>query len=321
MNMRLLLCCMLSLIAFRSLAQETKTLYFDWKKKPCGADTAYSKRVGTKVNNKWHVLEYSTKSGQVLCEADYADDGFTIADGPYAWYYDYEQKKVSEKGNYKNGKKEGQWKGWYRDNSPWYSTMYVNDHIKGVSLTWRMSGGVSDSTIIDEKGSGYEKSFWQDGKASSYGGFTTWKKEGDWTYYHRNGRPSSIEKMKGDSVISLSCFDEDGNPSTQYCGKDVESEFPGGQAGWLKYVHDKTAKAHFPQEYFDGKIYGSVMVEFVVDENGDVTDVTLITHADPKLEAIALKTIQSSPKWTPAWQHNRRMKSYKRQPYVFPKYQ
>ena len=303
------------------MAQESATVYFDHMDQPCAADTAYYKKTGTKeADGKWHVFQSLMRSDQPFAEGYYPDNSFLHGDGEFIYYYDYRGKKVMEKGLYKNGKKEGLWKGMYPDNSRHYTSFFTNGSPTGISLSWYSTGELLDSTLLDEKGTGYEKGFWKDGKPSQYGHFLAWKKDGEWTYYYRNGRPSAIDNMKDDKRLSSTCFDENGHPSQQYCGLEVESEFPGGQSAWVSYLSKKMSNASFPKEYFDGKIYGQVIVEFIVDENGKVTEASVLQHLDPKLDQIALATINASPKWSPAIQYNRRVKSYKKQPVTFPKY-
>lgn len=311
---------MFFLIATGSMAQESKTVYTDQNGKPCPEDSAWTKKVATKeADGRWHVFECNPKADQPYAEGHFIDDQLSIREGEFIYYYDFKQKKIEVKGLYKNGKKEGWWKSVYADNARKSSVFYVNGRTKGAVLSWYQSGELSDSSITDENGNGYSKGFWKDGTIEHYGLYAGGEKEGDWTYYYKNGKPSAIEKLKGGQHVSATCYDEKANASS-HCEMEVESEFPGGASAWIRYLSAKMSNSNFPKEYFDGKIYGEVVLQFIVDQTGKVNDVEVIKSLDPALDNIALQVVQHSPKWIPALQNGRYVKSYKKQPITFPKY-
>lgn len=53
----------------------------------------------------------------------------------------------------------------------------------------------------------------------------------------------------------------------------------------------------YPQSAMVNGIQGTVMVQFVIDKDGSVTDVKVVKSVDEELDAEALKVIQASPKW------------------------
>lgn len=95
---------------------------------------------------------------------------------------------------------------------------------------------------------------------------------------------------------------------------EMESKFPGGDAGWRRYLSENFV---YPQKAIRKKIQGTVIVQFIVDKEGKVTDVQVVKPVDPLLDAAAIQLIKSSPDWTPAVQNGRNVKSYKKQPIVF----
>ena len=58
------------------------------------------------------------------------------------------------------------------------------------------------------------------------------------------------------------------------------------------------------------------MLQFIVDKEGALSDIQAISGPDILKEA-ALKAISQSPRWKPAMQDRRKVKSYKKQPIVF----
>jgi periplasmic protein TonB len=96
---------------------------------------------------------------------------------------------------------------------------------------------------------------------------------------------------------------------------EIESEFPGGAGAWLRYLNKNL---RYPDDAVNNEIQGTVIVQFIVDKEGNVSDVTPISGPDNGgLREEAVRVIKKSGKWTPAVQNGRQVKSYKKQPIVF----
>ena len=94
---------------------------------------------------------------------------------------------------------------------------------------------------------------------------------------------------------------------------EIESEYPGGAAAWQRYLN---RNLRYPQEAIDNEVQGAVVVQFIVDREGNVSDVEAISGPN-ELRSEAVRVIKKSGKWTPAVQNGRQVKSYKKQPIVF----
>jgi len=94
---------------------------------------------------------------------------------------------------------------------------------------------------------------------------------------------------------------------------EIESEYPGGAAAWQRYLI-KTLR--YPQEAQDNEIQGTVVVQFIVDKAGMVSEVQAIS-GPKELQDEAVRVIKKSGQWTPAVQNGRQVKSYKKQPIQF----
>lgn len=55
----------------------------------------------------------------------------------------------------------------------------------------------------------------------------------------------------------------------------------------------------YPESALRDGIQGRVMVDFVIDKDGKVTDVRVVRGVDPDLDAEAVRVISASPKWRP----------------------
>ena len=55
----------------------------------------------------------------------------------------------------------------------------------------------------------------------------------------------------------------------------------------------------YPESAVRAGIQGRVMVEFIIDKEGKVTDARVVRGVDPELDAEAVRVISASPKWKP----------------------
>jgi protein TonB len=118
----------------------------------------------------------------------------------------------------------------------------------------------------------------------------------------------------GKGVVEAPKKDEEDYDKT-FTKVEIESEFPGGAAAWLRYLNKNL---RYPDDAVNNEIQGTVVVQFIVDKEGNVSDVNAISGPDNGgLRDEAVRVIKKSGKWTPAVQNGRQVKSYKKQPIVF----
>ncbi|OQP51098.1 energy transducer TonB [Niastella yeongjuensis] len=114
-----------------------------------------------------------------------------------------------------------------------------------------------------------------------------------------------------DVVVAPTKEEEDWNKV--FTKVEMESEYPGGMSAWARYLN---RNLRFSQEALDNGVQGTVIVQFIVDKDGNVSDVEAVS-GPPEHRAEAVRVIKKSGKWTPAIQNGRQVKSYKKQPIVF----
>ena len=76
--------------------------------------------------------------------------------------------------------------------------------------------------------------------------------------------------------------------------------FPGGQEALLKYLSTHTQYPPIAQE---NGIQGRVIIAFVVERDGSVSDVHVAKSVDPALDKEAVRVVKSCPKWIPGKQN------------------
>lgn len=73
-------------------------------------------------------------------------------------------------------------------------------------------------------------------------------------------------------------------------------EFPGGMVEFMKWL---TKNLKYPPAAKSQKIQGKVVVQFVVNKNGTVSDAKIINSVEPSLDREALRVVGMMPKWSP----------------------
>lgn len=79
-------------------------------------------------------------------------------------------------------------------------------------------------------------------------------------------------------------------------------EFPGGTEALMKYINSSIKYPPIAQE---NGISGKVILQFVINQNGEVTNITVARGVDPSLDREAIRVVQAMPKWSPGKQRNR----------------
>ena len=64
----------------------------------------------------------------------------------------------------------------------------------------------------------------------------------------------------------------------------------------------------YPKYASENGIQGTVLVEFVIDEKGEVGDVRVVRGIHESLDAEALRVVSASPKWRPGRHHGKKVK-------------
>ena len=76
-------------------------------------------------------------------------------------------------------------------------------------------------------------------------------------------------------------------------------EFPGGYKEMMKYIEQNM---RYPEEAKKAGTQGRVVVQFLVNKNGAISDVSVLRSVDRLLDAEAVRLVRSMPKWKPGMQ-------------------
>ena len=81
-----------------------------------------------------------------------------------------------------------------------------------------------------------------------------------------------------------------------YDNVDQMPSFPSGQAALMQWL---SSNIKYPTIAAENGIQGRVNVQFVVEKDGSLSDVRVISPVDPSLDKEALRVVRSMPRWIP----------------------
>lgn len=95
---------------------------------------------------------------------------------------------------------------------------------------------------------------------------------------------------------------------------EENAKFPGGDDECYKWL---SQNIKYPVDCMKAGIQGRVIVSFVVNKDGSIVDVEAIRSPHPSLTKEAIRVVSSMPKWKPARQDNKTVRSRYNLPLMF----
>ena len=91
-------------------------------------------------------------------------------------------------------------------------------------------------------------------------------------------------------------------PQSKKVYESVEQmpEFPGGMEGLMRYLQQNV---QYPPIAVQNNVQGRVVVQFIIDETGQVGDVEVVRSVSEEVDAEAVRVIKSMPKFEPGRQN------------------
>ena len=112
----------------------------------------------------------------------------------------------------------------------------------------------------------------------------------------------SLEDIKGLSVPTIDyvrkpIIEDPVDEVLPVVAVDEKPKFMGGDENeFTRWVFKNLT---YPEEAKRNGIQGRVICSFVVDTNGNITEIKILRGVDPSLDREAIRAISKSPKWTP----------------------
>ena len=154
------------------------------------------------------------------------------------------------------------------------------------------------------------------GTIDSAGNYFNNQLDGEWFYFNILGQTTRKKTYYNGVLLSDSSFapKEAKKKDEKLDSVERESEYPGGQAAWQRFL---IKNFHYPDRAMNNNIQGQVVIQFIIDKDGSVIQPEISRSVEYSLDEEAIHIIGLCGKWIPAVQFNRKVKSFKKQPFVF----
>ncbi len=124
------------------------------------------------------------------------------------------------------------------------------------------------------------------------------KKSGSENIKAKEGGEVVLDGTESEIKVDAKVVEED--PQKVYTSVQVLPEFPGGMAGFAKYV-----QKNYRVPEVDEDISGNVFVNFVVEKDGSLTDIKIVRDLGYGTGKEAIRMLKGAPKWKPGIQNGK----------------
>ena len=163
-----------------------------------------------------------------------------------------------------------------------YSPYLPKPVLNGVSKRY-LDGQLADEKVYSNGNlNGYHSTFWE------------------------NGRIRRKDLYSNDKFISGNCYGYNGGDTTWFPYESFSS-FPGGSDSLRRFI---AKNFHYPSDARRDHIQGTVKVKFTITQDGTVDAIEVLNSIHPLLDREALRLISLMPKWIPATQEGRLVKTH-----------
>jgi len=149
-------------------------------------------------------------------------------------------------------------------------------------------------TQLVNDGNGYVKDI-QDSGDVEEGTYQDGYKEGVWKGSFMKHRYSYVEEYKGGKLLGGTTTDEQGKTVT-YEVENVQPSYPGGIGALYRFIGQNY---HYPTAARRAGVKGSVVMKFVIDRDGKVTDTEVVRDLGYGTGKEGERVLRKAKRWNP----------------------
>ena len=278
----------MAFLFFTSFGQNAKYVYyFDAHLDICPQSQSVFTGHGSIENNLVKVDVADNISKKLVLSAHFTDSSLAVSQGLFQSYFT--NGILESQKNFENNIPDGLWEKWDSTGHLVDSVIYKHGtKTDSTNFYYYKNGMLSAHSFTDFKNDKFRSIAYDDsGKIIMETLFT--------------GQKGIIKNYKDDKLVIDSVFTR----------KETEASFPGGPGEWTEYI---THQIQRNLKKLTAKDYGTCIVKFIIDKEGNVSDVEASTMQGSELAKIAVNAIKKGPKWIPAVQYGRPVNAYRLQP-------
>jgi protein TonB len=115
-------------------------------------------------------------------------------------------------------------------------------------------------------------------------------------YSFQQDTPTSIGETQ---VVAYASTPREEEQGEIFMVVEEEPVYPGGMEELMKFLQKNI---RYPKEAMEQNKQGRVIVQFVVNKDGSISEATVVRSVDTYLDAEALRVVNAMPNWTPGKQ-------------------
>ncbi len=142
--------------------------------------------------------------------------------------------------------------------------------------------------------------YYENGKINYIGSYNNDKEHLEWNWYHENGTLVSKETYYFGLLKKISQWDNSGN-TIENPKLEIEPVFIGGENELQKALYQNL---NYPSSAINNNEQGTVFVQFIINVDGSLTDISVKNPQYASLDAAAVKAVSLLPNWIPGKFHN-----------------
>jgi TonB family protein len=218
----------------------------------------------------------------------------------------YKNGRKSSIGTYQNGFARGLFYEFYPNGKPYL--------IREYPQTNNVSGAYADTYLIKanydslgkaqvEDGNGYFKGY--DSRfthINEEGSVKEGRKEGVWRGSEAERKITYTEHYEDGNLVTGTAVFEDGTTANYIKTRGTMPEFKGGVKSFGEFLSNNI---RYPNSARRSGTQGVVVLSFVVEKDGRVTDIKVKRSVSPDLDEAAIEVLKKSPLWIPGTQFGR----------------
>lgn len=284
-------------------------------------------RAGMK-NGEWKYYYRNNKIASVVHFRN--DNNFGKWEG-----FDSTGKRLNEKFYDQDSNLDSTYTTFYSNNRIKSITKYKNDNPTDAIAEYDSSGNFldpgtlknGDGTLKDYSFDGkligisnYKNShlngeflgYYRNGNISTKGWYSNDTATGEWEYFSLDGKPKTRVNFELDTA-ELSDYSDTEDAGYRYV-EEVMPEFPGGLNELMKFI---SKNVRYPVPARENGIQGKVVVQFVVNETGEIEDKKVLRDIGGLCAEEVLRLLNYMPPWMPGMQNGFAVKDYYLLPVTF----
>ena len=106
----------------------------------------------------------------------------------------------------------------------------------------------------------------------------------------------AIPTMVGRNVVPDPATTTDTENPVSMAMVELKPQFPGGDAAMYQWIAEHLT---YPADAEEQGVQGKVIVQFVVEKDGTLSNIRVIRGKHPSLDKEAIRVVQAMPKWIP----------------------